>query len=138
MGKRIELEADGVKVVARLLEEKAPEATRRLWEALPIEATLRHVRWSGDAAYVLVDALRDSSLALENRVSFYYPGTIAFKPEHGELAFSYGQAQAREPRGIGWASHIAVLEGEVEPFLAVLARTQHEGAKRLSIRRKED
>jgi hypothetical protein len=137
MAKRIELEVEGVVVTARLCDQEAPESARRLWEALPINETLRHVRWSGNAAYILASQLRDASLPLENRVSFYYPATIALKSQHGELAFSYGQAQAREGTGIGWATQLADLEGDVVPFLRVLQRTQHEGAKRLTIRRKE-
>jgi hypothetical protein len=137
MARRIELESEGVVVVARLLDQEAPESARRLWQALPIHETLRHVRWSGNAAYILVSQLKDPALPLENRVSFYYPATIAFKPQHGELAFSYGQAQAREWAGIGWATQVADLEGDVAPFLDLLRRTQHEGAKRLDIRRGE-
>lgn len=137
MVRRIELEVEGVSVTARLFDEEAPESTQRLWEALPIHETLRHVRWSGNAAYVLVSQLKDPSMPLENRVSFYCPATIALKPQHGELALSYGQAQAREGTGIGWATQLAALEGDVAPFLQILQRTQHEGAKRLIIRRKE-
>jgi len=137
MVKRIELEAEGVTATARLLEEEAPQTVQRLWEALPIEETLRHVRWGGNAAYVLVRALRDPSFPFENRVSFYTPATIALKPQHGELAFSYGQAQARDGRGNGWATHFAVLESGIEPFLTVLQRTQREGGKHLTMRRKE-
>ena len=137
MPKLIELEADGVTVVAALHEDLAPKAVGRLWEVLPIEQTLRHVRWGGNAAYVLVPELKDLALPLENQVSFYVPGTIGYRPEHGELAFSYGQAQARSLVGNGWAIHCATLQGELGPFLQTLQRTQREGAKRLVIRRKE-
>jgi hypothetical protein len=137
MAKQIELEADGVTAVARLLEDQAPQTVRRFWEALPIEQTLRHVRWGGNAAYVLEPKLKDPAFPVENQVTFYIPATIGYKPEHGELAFSYGQAQARSLQGNGWATHFASLEGDPAPFLAVLARTQREGAKRLVIRRKE-
>src|SRR5437867_3882256 len=124
MVKRVELEVDGVTAVALLLEDEAPATTRRFWEALPIEERLRHVRWGGNAAYVLVQRLKDPDFPLENRVSFYDPATIALKPEHGELAFSYGQAQARSLAGNGWASWFACLEGETGSFLQVLQRTQ--------------
>src|SRR6266516_535592 len=99
MAKLIELQADGVTVTARLLEDKAPNTIRRFWEALPIEQTLRHVRWGGNAAYILVPELKDPSFGVENQVSFYFPRTIGYKPEHGEFAFSYGQAQARSLAG---------------------------------------
>jgi hypothetical protein len=137
VGKRIVLEADGVVVEAELLEAAAPDTCKRFWDALPIEETLRHVRWGGDAAYVLSKSLKDPSFPYENRISFYIPATIALKPEHGELAFAYGQAQARNPLGNGWATYFADLLGDSRAFLEVMRRTQREGAKRLVIRRKE-
>jgi hypothetical protein len=137
MAKRIELEADGVTAVARLMEAAAPKSTRRLWDALPIEEPMRHVRWGGNCAYILSQALRDPEFPFESRISFYDPGTISLKPQHGEIALSYGQAQARDPRGTGWATPLAVFEGDYQPFLEVLAKTQREGAKPLTIRRKE-
>jgi hypothetical protein len=137
VAKRIVLEAGGVAVEAELLEAAAPDTCKRFWDALPIEETLRHVRWGGDAAYVLARSLKDPSFPYENRISFYIPATIALKPEHGELAFAYGQAQARNPLGNGWATHFADLLGDSRAFLDVMRRTQREGAKRLVIRRKE-
>ena len=137
MDRRIELAADGVTAVARLMEAAAPKSTQRFWEALPIEESMRHVRWGGNCAYILSQSLRDPEFPFESRISFYDRGTISLKPQHGEIALSYGQAQARDPRGTGWATPLAVLEDNVEPFLEVLARTQHEGVKHLTIRRKE-
>lgn len=135
--KRIQLECEGVVAVAQLLEDAAQQSAQRFWDALPIEETVRHVRWSGNAAYILVSQLRDPALPLENRVSMYYPGTIAYRPEHGEFAFTYGQAQARDAPGIGWATLLANFEGESGPFFDVLMRTQHEGKKALTVRRME-
>jgi hypothetical protein len=138
MTRRVELEVDGVTVTAVLLEEEAPRTASAFWEALPIEQTLRHVRWGGNGAYVIERKLRDEKLfPLENRIAFYFPNTIALKPEHGEIAFSYGQAQARSLGGNGWAIHFANLEGDTTAFNKVLARTQREGGKPIVIRRKE-
>jgi len=138
MTKRVELEAGGVTVTAVLLEDLAPRTTKAFWDILPIEQTLRHVRWGGSGAYVIERKLRDPELfPLENRVAYYFPNTIALKPEHGELAFSYGQSQARSLAGNGWAAHFANVEGDTAAYLDLLARTQHEGAKPMIIRRKE-
>lgn len=137
MTKRIEVECGGVTVSAVLLEQEAPLTTQKFWDVLPIEQTMRHVRWGGNSAYTLVQSLKDPSFPVENRIAYYFPATIALKPEHGELAFSYGQSQARSLSGNGWACHFANIEGDAGPFLAMLARTQHEGGKPLSIRRKE-
>jgi hypothetical protein len=138
MPKRIELEVEGVTAVARLLDDQAPNTVNRFWEALPIEQKLRHVRWGGNAAYILEPRLKDPSFAVENRVSSYIPGRIAYKPEHGEFAISYAEAQARSLSGNGWATYFADFEGEYAPFLGMMQRTQREGAKQLVIRRKED
>ena len=139
MARHVELEVAGVTVTAVLLDDLAPKTTNAFWEILPIEQTLRHVRWGGNGAYVIERKLRDEALfPLENRVAFYFPNTIALKPEHGELAFSYGQSQARSLSGNGWAAHFAnVVGGDTAAFLDVLARTQREGAKPMVIRRKE-
>lgn len=138
MVKRIELEVEGVTAVARLLEEKAPNTISRFWNALPIEQKLRHARWGGNMAYILEPRLKHPSLLVENQVSFCIPGDIVYKPSHGEFAFSYGQAQARNPAGNDWATHFASFEGDFRPFLDMMQRTQCEGAKQLVIRRKED
>jgi hypothetical protein len=137
MAKRIELEVEGVKVTARLNEDAAPNSSQRLWDALPIEETLRHVRWSGSAAYILAGSMKDANFPYENRTNNYHPATIAYKPEHGEFAFSYGQAEARDTLGFGWATDLAVIEGDTEAWFDVCKRTQSEGRKTLTIRRKE-
>jgi hypothetical protein len=137
MAKKVEITIDDVTVVARLHEEAAPRSVTRFWEALPIEETLRHVRWSGMAGYVLVNELADMSIPLENRVSFYQPATIALRPEHGEIAFSYGQAQARDVRGNHWATHLATIEGDSSAYLAAVAGTKRGGAKAITIKKRE-
>jgi hypothetical protein len=137
VAKFIEITIDGETTVARLHEEAAPNAAARFWEALPIDETLRHVRWSGMASYVLVGSLRDESIPLENRVSFYQPGAICLRPEHGEIAFSYGQAQARDVRGNHWAAHIATVEGDMAGYLEAIARTKRGGARAITIKRRE-
>ena len=138
MPKKIELSVDGATAAATLHEDAAPKAVQRLWDALPIQETLKHVRWSGSAAYILAAPLRDASFPLENRVSFYLPGTLNLRPEHGEIAISYGPAQARDETGNGWATHFGTLEGDVRAFLDAVARTHGEGAKQLRISRAEN
>jgi hypothetical protein len=137
MPKRIELLLDGTRATAVLHEKEAPNTVRKVWDALPIEETLRHVRWSGSAGYIMATSLRDPTFPLENRASFYQPGTLNLKPEHGEVAISYGPAQAREPTGIGWATHFATLESDASAFLDAVARAQHEGKKQLVIKHME-
>lgn len=139
MAKRIRITLDGVEVVARLHEEAAPIAVARFWAVLPVEATMRHFRWGGESAYILIRKIADHDQPIENPISIYPPGTIGFRPEHGEMAFSYGQSQARDHvRTATWATHLATLEGDTRPFLAKLAATCAEGGKPVRLERGED
>ena len=139
MAKRVRVTLDGVETVARLHEDVAPETVARLWAALPIELTLRHVRWSGDAGYILIRQLADTQQRVENAISFYPPASIAFRPEHGEMAFSYGQAQARDhAHTASWACHLGTLETNVSAFLAKVEATRAEGGKRMRMTREEE
>jgi hypothetical protein len=120
---------------AAVHEAEAPHLAGLLWRALPIDATLRHVRWSGEAAYILVDALRDGGAVLENETSIYPRGSIILRPEHGEVAFAYGQAQARDHLSRGAAGcHLATVDVGLEDFLEVIARTRQSGAQSVRIR----
>lgn len=139
MPKRIRLTLDGVDVVATLNEEAAPETVARFWAALPVEETLRHVRWGGEAGYILIRKLADKTQPIENRISIYPPTSIGFRPEHGEVAFSYGQAQARDHvRTATWACHLGTIETNAEAFFAKVRATRAEGGKRIRLTREGD
>ena len=139
MTKRVRVILDGVEAVARLHEDAAPQTVARFWAALPIEAVLRHVRWSGEAGYILISQLADKTQLLENAISFYPPGSIAFRAEHGETAFSYGQAQARDHAHVAtWACHLGTLETNIDAFVAKVAATQSEGGKPMRLVREEE
>jgi hypothetical protein len=141
-GRQIQIEIGGARGTARLLDTKAPIACQKLWDALPIAGGARHSRWSGGAAYILVDALKDANyqgaqhaaLKLpENFNSFLQAGTVNYLAEHGEIVFCYDQAQARGPAGNNWAARIAdIEEGQAELFDA-LAKTQHAGETQIRI-----
>lgn len=139
MAKRVRLTLDGVEAVARLHDERARETVGRFWNALPLELALRHVRWSGEAGYILIRQLADKEQRVENVISFYPPASIAFRPEHGEMAFSYGQAQARDQMHLGnWACHLGTLETNVHAFLAKVKATRTQGGKQLRMAREEE
>ena len=139
MAKRVRVILDGVEAVARLHEEAAPETVARFWAALPIETTLRYVRWSGEAGYILIRQIADKTQPLENAISLYPPGSIAFRAEHGETAFSYGQAQARDhTHAATWACHLGMLETNVGAFLAKIEATRSEGDKPMRLMREEE
>ena len=131
---RIEIGKD-LTAEAAVHEAKAPAMAELLRRSLPIDATLRHVRWSGEAGYVLVDALRDIDAVLENAISIYRPGAIILRPEHGELAFAYGEAQARDHVSRGAIGcHLATVDTALGAYLSAVASTRRSGAQSLRLR----
>jgi len=121
---------DEVVAVARLHQEAGLETVARFWAALPIETTPKHVRWSGEADYILIRQIADKSQPLENAISFYPPGSMPFRAEHRETAFSYGQAQARDH------THATIwLETNIDAFLAKVEATRSEGGKPMRLMR---
>jgi|SoiMethySBSTD1v2_1073268.scaffolds.fasta_scaffold209514_2 hypothetical protein len=140
MTRYIEVEVEGVTAVARLLDDKAPGTSQRLWDALPVQLTLRHLSWAGEGAFVRIEKLQDPDFPLENRLSFYMPGTICYRPENVEVVFCYRQCQARTLVGRNgnlYANHFASFEEPYDKILQIFENTHEEGAKQLTIRRRE-
>jgi hypothetical protein len=143
-GRQILIEIGGASATARLLDDKAPIACQKVWDALPISGGARHSRWSGGAVYILVEALKDANyrggqhaaLKLpENFNSFLQAGTINYLAEHGEIVLCYDQAQARGPDGNHWAARIADIGNGGTALFAALAKTQHAGEAPLRLTR---
>ena len=134
--RRVRIDLDGTAVVAVLHEDEAPTAVARFWAALPINEMLRHVRWSGEAGYIMVKSLADPTQPLENPVSMYPPNSIILRPTHGELAFPYGRAQARDHSNIAdRGCHVATIQGNAVPFLQLVRSTCESGAKPIVLTR---
>lgn len=136
--RRIDIELGDVSVTGALFEDKAPRAADRLWEALPVSTALRHARRSGNAAYLVPPGMATTELAVENQVSFCYPGSICLMPSTGTILLAYGQAQARTEDGNVWVTHLGELEGNTAAFFALLAETQRKGVRQITITRVED
>lgn len=134
--RRVRIELDGTVAIAVLHEDGAPRTAARLWDALPIEGTLRHVRWSGEAGYIMSPALAGENGEPERPVSFYPPGGIVLRSEHGELAFAYGQSQARDNLRIAdRGCHVASIETNGAEFLERVAATGRGGGRPIRLAR---
>jgi hypothetical protein len=133
----IDIRVGDVECTAVLHVDDAPVQAGLLWDALPLRGELRHVRWSGEAGYILADELHRSEPSDERRVSIYPPASIVLRAEHAELAFGYGQAQARDGfvRGAE-GSHIATITTNVEQYLQRVAQTRRTGLVAIEITRR--
>ncbi len=140
MARRIEIQIEGAQAPFTLLEELTPKSGAALWESLPIEGSIRHGKWSGEACYLMVDRgpLAELSDQLELAVASIYRGYLVVVPSaspgHAELLLSYGTAESRTVTGRRYATPLAELEGDGSALFDVLRRTQLEGEKKVVIR----
>jgi uncharacterized protein DUF3830 len=132
--KRIEIEIDGVKGEAELLEENAPKTAAAFWGALPLETRLRHDKWSGRACGFSVEGLRSVN-GLEHAVCSIYPGTFIARPDKAEVLVSYGPAEYRSVLGVEYGTRIARLVRNQAAVLAALEKMHDEGDKTIKVRR---
>jgi hypothetical protein len=142
VGRRIQVEVDGVRATFALLEEWAPKTSSILWDTLPLEnLVLRHGKLSGDACFVDVEHPNFKQLPARNElpVTSIYKGYMVavLHPEHSstELLISYGLGEYRWPDGRRYVTPVAEIEGDGSPLYDVLQRTWTEGQKKITLRR---
>jgi hypothetical protein len=137
MPRTIGLQLADVRCTA-VLHDDAPTMSEVLWEALPVSGEVRHLRWGGEAGYLLSPAVSHQSLPAERRVSMYGRGQILLRPEHGEVVIGYGQGQARDGTSRGSeACHVASIVTNLDAFLDRIALTRRTGKAPIKITRAE-
>ncbi len=139
MSRRIRITVGDTSGEAELNEAGAPETVRRFWDALPIQGSLRHLRWGGEGAYILIKELSGSTIPIEDPVSFYPHQSLALRPEHGEFVIAYGQAQARSHRvAAAYATRLGRLTTGGDALADAARRTLAEGATPILIERAQE
>ena len=127
----------GVISEAALLEDKAPETCKALWDRLPMETRTTHSFFSGQAWRTEHNyPLRKDDDPIENAAQDMEPGDVFYfgSPEAGnyKICFSYSKAR--------WASqacHMGRIDKNLAGFIEASRRTLYQGPLTLSIRRKE-
>ncbi len=136
MARRIRLEVDGVVAIAELYEALSPRMAGAFWEALPLEATLHHCKWSGQACFFHPEPGPMASVTeLEYPVCSIYPGVVVARPSGSEILIAYGPAEYRWHIGVDYTTPIARIIENRDAFLSVLARMHDEGDKSISVQR---
>jgi hypothetical protein len=137
--RHVTIEIEAVTAVAELLDANAPLAAEAFWQSLPINSTLTHTKWSGAACRFEVSSAALSSVPnLEHAVCSIYPGTIAVRPDRGEVLLSYGPSEYRSALGVEYLTRVAHLVGDHEALLSLLGRVSVEGNKRIRVSRGQD
>lgn len=142
MAKEVEIEFEkGGKFIATLLEDKAPNTSKFVWEHLPFSGRVGHSSYSGKLFYLLVDTRFEE---LENAKSRgFLPGDIAYitsfygKDTPNEIVIIYGDAIVQDVCGWIPSNHFAkITEVSLEELTNVAIRVREYGREQITIRKK--
>ena len=137
--RQIEIEVDGLKVVAGLLEAEAPLTCGAFLDVLPYEGTVVHLKWSGDGFQSHGPSLEEMvprhSLGMENFTVIASRGDILFWVRDRGLFICYGYMHSRGNTGEEPSNLFAHVRPQDYPTLYEIGRRVfNEGRKKISIR----
>ncbi len=147
---------NGVRSVARLLEDGAPETCRVIWKALenPVDILAKHATLAGpelnlplpkECQIFDAKALPDENLEVFPQAGdvlwHYFPANIEFgtHPEVYNISVIYGRG-ARMLLPAGWVPHcvFAIMTENVEGFAEMARDVRNTGAKIITLARVEE
>ncbi len=141
-GRQIEIEMDGARAVASLLDATAPKTAQALWDALPLKGRVTNTKWSGQMMRfwgsdgergevpIKLDAPEDGQV-------LHWPGYVYYHPTYRGIRICYGQAQQSGPTSVSTLTPLARITGDWSALRTKAAAIMFEGAKAMTIRRKE-
>jgi hypothetical protein len=134
--RKIEIELEGVRVVATLLEDKAPKTSEAFWKILPLEADAKHCTLSGECVFFTHDKI--PKVEPENHSPFVSQGDIVLSPDreiiivHGRKCLLRTYTTIYHP-----SNHFAIIDHSenLEKFEKVAENLKNVGAKKIVFRR---
>ena len=127
----LEIEAAGMRFLARWEDELAPNTVAAFKRILPLEDRIIHCRWSGESNWIPWGD-RDLGIGPENATTYPHPGELALYPggqSETELLFPYGYCNFASKAGQLWANHFATLVEGQEQLKELGRLTLWEGAQ---------
>ena len=138
---------EDITAIADLLEERAPETCRMVWEHLPLEGRTIHGMFSGPELFIRTDHL--PPVPAENQIHRALPGDVGFWYQEGgrvhsgpqtasEIVFIYNRGAAiMGPDGLPtWVSLFAQFRAPgAEAFWEIARTNRYEGPRLLRIER---
>lgn len=127
---------DGTEYEAELFEDEAPASIAALWEQLPLESEVMHVRWSGHAIWVEIDDLELSNLPRENHTVYPSRGDVLLYPGYRneqETLIACGPTCFKSPAGELAGNHVGTISASREELRSLEEETLRTGAKPITI-----
>jgi hypothetical protein len=136
----IELEIGDRTFTASLLRDEAPESVERVERLLPLETTVKHVRWSGYAVFVEDPGGDDVDLTdLPRENAFVHPsrGDVLLYPGYEnvpELLVACGSTAFASPVGELAGNHVATIDASRSALSDLEVDVLENGAREITIR----
>lgn len=136
----IELNVGDQTFTASLLPNDAPKSVDQFKKLLPLEETVKHVRWSGYAIYIEDPGDDDLDMTDLPRENFYvYPsrGDILLYPGYEstqEILIACGSTAFASPAGDLAGNHIATIDASREELSKLEVDVLENGTKDIKIR----
>lgn len=138
---RLSFEIADEEYVADLHEAAAPETAARIRDLLPLTSTIRHVIWSGHAAFIHEfgeDAPEFADLPRERPEVYPSRGDVLLYPGYdapAELLLACGETCLNDPYGGEMAgNHVATLRADPERLRELDEWLVETGAKDVVVR----
>lgn len=123
---RLQLSWDGGQATALVYDEGTPDIAAAILAALPLTVPVVHVAWSGEMVMSTV-AYEFGVDHAESDVRLVRPGDLTWDSKSGELAFTYGTAEARLPTGSHTLVVYATIREGLDAFAAYARARRFEG-----------
>lgn len=134
-GPKIEVEFDGAKLDATLLESLAPKTVAEFTKILPLDGRAWNDSLSGEVTRFERE-LPVNVGETENGRSMLWPGYFYYYPAKRGLRICWGQGSLHDLSAVKALTPIAVFDGDWSEFKKRAKAQLTEGAKRLVIRKK--
>jgi len=132
----IEITVRGLRFLARLEVERAPNTCAKFTSMLPLKTKIIQARWSGESAWIPFGEL-DLDLGYENHTSYPAPGHLLLYPggiSETEILFPYGSTVFASKMGQLAGNHFATIY-EGNELLPELGRiVMWEGAQEITFK----
>jgi hypothetical protein len=134
-GPKVEVEFDGAKLTATLLESLAPKTVAEFAKLLPLEGRAWNDSLSGEVTRFERELPLKISEA-ENGKLMLWPGYFYYNPAKRGLRICWGQGSTHNLSAVEPLTPIAAFDGDWSEFKKRAKAQLTEGAKRLVIRKK--
>jgi hypothetical protein len=138
-GRKLEVQFDGVRLTATLLEDEFPKASRAFARRLPLEGRASNSVWGAAVTRFYPGRTRPTGVRLPARAfeagtTFHWPGYIYYDPGDGGICICYGDAAEGLQGNPIPLVPVACFDGDIAPYVERAQRQLMEGAKPMSIK----